>query len=126
LHLCLIRCEQDIKENIVEFHVVIEKSAKRYRAWVPGLSRCTSFGASESEAVQKVRAAIAEHLNAANEEACRHKRTCVIDVPATISKRKMRPADLKSWFKKLKRHPMSRKFAAAVEKQVAGRRRGIT
>jgi predicted RNase H-like HicB family nuclease len=51
----------------VKYKVVLERSEEGVAASVPGLPGCWSQGATEVEALENIRAAIAEYLEAVRE-----------------------------------------------------------
>jgi predicted RNase H-like HicB family nuclease len=49
-------------------NVAIEKTEEGYHSWCPGLPGCWSQGDNEAEALENIRAAIQEYLDAVQEE----------------------------------------------------------
>jgi predicted RNase H-like HicB family nuclease len=51
----------------MRYRVVLHESDEGFAVWCPGLPGCASQGATEAEALENIRVAIAEYLEAANE-----------------------------------------------------------
>ena len=51
----------------MRYTIVIEKSPRNYAAYVPDLPGCVATGASEAEAVRKIRDAIRFHIESLRE-----------------------------------------------------------
>jgi predicted RNase H-like HicB family nuclease len=50
------------------YNVALEKTEEGYHIWCPGLSGCWSQGDTETEAIDNIRSAIYEYLQALDEQ----------------------------------------------------------
>jgi len=55
------------KKNRMKYKIVLQQSEEGFSASCPGLPGCWSQGATEAEAVDNIRSAIAEYLAAIND-----------------------------------------------------------
>ena len=69
----------------MKYLVVVEKAEDNYSAYVPGLPGCVATGATVAEAEQRIREAIAMHLEGMREDGLPipepHAQAALVDAP---------------------------------------------
>jgi predicted RNase H-like HicB family nuclease len=73
-----------INRTPMKYRVVLKKSNEGYAVWVPALPGCASQGATQTQALENIQAAIAEYLAVVRKLARRHKLSRIVEVPAAV------------------------------------------